>query len=173
MAVNNPDPNAEPNADPSQTFSLRYVQDLRQESASYRLKAKNLEGQLAKLGDAPATIRRLSIDNALLARGDIDVAYTRFLLGEENALADLDPSQEGWETMLAERVDDLLARNPLVRQQRRGPPVVRSGPDFPPGPGDTNPGGQLTRGHLQGMKPEDVVKAFNDGSLDQLLGRQR
>src|SRR5438034_11268445 len=99
------------------------------------------------MGDAPATIRRLSIDNALLARGDVDVAYPRFLLGEENALADLDPSQDDWETTLNDRVSDLAARNPQVKA-RRGPPVVRSGPDFPPGPGDTNPGGQLTRGHL-------------------------
>jgi uncharacterized protein involved in exopolysaccharide biosynthesis len=80
MAVNNPDPNVEPNADPSQTFSLRYVQDLRQESASYRTRAKALEGQIAKLGDAPATIRRLSVDLALAQRGDVDPKLTKFFL---------------------------------------------------------------------------------------------
>src|SRR5438876_9958125 len=121
MAVNNPDPNAEPNADPSQTFSLRYVQDLRQESASYRLKAKNLEGQLAKLGDAPATIRKLSIDNYLLQRGDVDPKLTKFFLSEENALDDLDVSVEGWQDVLNDRVSDLAARNPQVKA-RRAPP---------------------------------------------------
>src|SRR5437762_9737810 len=103
MAVNNPDPNAEPNADPSLTFSLEYVQSLRKESAGYRTRAKVLEGQLAKMGDAPATIRRLSVDLALAQRGDVDPKLTKFFLSEEGQLDDLDVSVEGWQDVLNDR----------------------------------------------------------------------
>src|SRR5205807_1239518 len=105
------------------------------ESAGYRTRAKVLEGQLAKTGDAPATIRRLSVDLALAQRSDVDPKLTKFFLSEEGHLDDLDVSVDGWQDVLNDRISDLAARNPQVKRQRL---PSRSGPDFPPGPGDTN-----------------------------------
>jgi len=180
MAVNSPDPNADPQGGGDDSWLAQQtpevqqaVRSLRAENGKHRTQNKVLSSQLAKMGDAPATIRRLSVDLALAQRGDVDPKLTKFFLSEENALDDLDVSVDGWQEVLNDRVSDLAARNPQIKQ-RKGPPTTRSAnPLQPPGPGDTNPGGQLVRSQLQGMKPEDVVKAFNEGSLDQMLGRQR
>ncbi len=175
--ANESEPNAESGGEPTPLPDFAslpqqtqdHIRSLRKENASVRVQLRAVEAQVKAMGDAPAQIRSLKLAVALRDHGTADPELVEFLLRKENKWDDLGGDDV---EVLRDRVDDLLARRPELKSQRR-PPVVRSGPDFPPGPGDLNPGRQLVRSQLQGMKPEDVVKAFNDGSLDQLLGRQR
>src|SRR5437016_2892133 len=113
MGDENENPTGDPGAAaPAEDFASlpaetqAYIKNLRAESARYRTQNKVLSSQLAKLGDAPAQIRKLSIDNHLLGRGDVDPQFARFLLSEENALDDLDVTVDGWTSVLDDRLSD-------------------------------------------------------------------
>jgi hypothetical protein len=173
----NPDDLNEPpasssGADPAkpETFPRSYVEQLRQENAQHRTQNKALAGQLSKLSDSAATIRRLSIDNHLLQKGTGNPTLIRFYLTEEKQLDDLDTATDGWTDVLDDRVDDLLARHPEIRS--RNVPTRSSSSGISSG----GPGGlastQITRSELSGMKPEQVEQAMKDGRLNQILGRR-
>jgi hypothetical protein len=147
-----------------------YIRGLRTENAKYRTRARDTEAQIKALGDAPQQIRSLKLAVALRDHGAADPELVEFLLRKEGKWDDLDGNDV---EVLRDRVDDLLARRPELKSQRR-PPVVRSGsPNQTPGPGNPNPSGQLSRSELHGMTPEQVERHFREGNLDQILGRTR
>jgi hypothetical protein len=179
MAVDDPgDATPPPDAPASETWLSQqtpqvqqHVRDLRNENAKHRTANKVLQSSLGKLQDSAATIRKLSIDNALLQKGTADPKLIRFYLSEEGHLDDLDPSVDGWTTLLDDRVDDLLARRPDLKAQRSRMPS-RSGTDGSTGgPGD-GPSAQVTRSQLAGMSPEQIERALKDGTLNAILGRR-
>src|SRR5437667_4407548 len=93
--ANEPEPNnAESGGgDPGQTFSLRYVQDLRQESAGYRVRAKDAEAKVARANDLEAQLSDAKRTNALLRAGVSDMDFTEYLL-KKSGRWDFDPNDE-------------------------------------------------------------------------------
>jgi hypothetical protein len=166
--VNDP-PASGSSADPSrpEMFPRSYVEQLRAEAAQHRTRNKALEGQLSKLSDADNQIRGLKLTNALLKHGANDPDMLEFFLRKEGQWDDLDPDDAD---TLKDRVDDLLARRPELKQHR--PPTRSSSGSIPPG----GPGGpsstQVTRSELAGMTPEAIERALRDGNLNAILGRR-
>ncbi len=176
MAVNDPtgDTTPTPDAPSGDTWLTKqtpevqsYVQSLRKENAGNRVKLRETEGKLTKLSDADKTIRDLRIGNQLLRHGAADPEMVEFFLKKEGKWDDIDPDDADG---MKDRVDDLIARRPELKQQRSALPR-RSGTDGSTGGSGGPASNQVTRSQLANMSPEQVERALHDGNLNAILGR--
>lgn len=144
-----------------------YIKSLRKEAAGQRIRLKNLANAETAITEKDRTIRDLKLSNALLKHGAADPEMVEFFLKKEGQWDDLSPDDGD---VLRDRVDDLLARRPELKQRatatRSSSGTERGGPGLQPG------STQLTRSQLATMKPEAVEAALKDGRLNEILGRR-
>ena len=144
-----------------------YIRQLRKENAGQRIRLKSLANTESVITEKDRTIRDLKLSNVLLKHGAADPEMIEFFLKKEGQWDDLSPDDGD---VLINRVDDLIARRPELRQRaaatRSGSGSERGGPGIQPG------STQLTRSQLATMKPEAVEQALRDGRLNEILGRR-
>ncbi|MER7619438.1 hypothetical protein ABT361_47600, partial [Nonomuraea wenchangensis] len=139
-------------------WAQKEIQDLRGESAKYRVSARTAVVNQHAFAAAPT----LGVNgHALLSS-----------IPFQQAAADLDPNAADFNTQLTAKVSEILAANPWMAAQ---PPTVPAAPppapavsggEFAGAPGEGQP---ITEAQLANMTPEQIAKAYADGKLKHLM----
>jgi hypothetical protein len=178
-------PGGGPPADPPGTgerFDRAYVEDLRKESATNRVKARDATAVLSAVGEMlgldadamtdvqrvkhAATSLRLAADvEAAINRHGLDRKLTLAVLAQERALADVQPGQPDTGSRLDEVLTKLAKENPALAAGR-APGALRSGLPI------TGPGApavqkisprEIREGHFT---PDRVAELQKQGLID-------
>lgn len=137
--------------DTGKTFSEDYVRELRQEAASYRVKAKEVETQFnelrSQLEERDKSSKREQAESLASSLGMVDPTILNSLLGDDLYSDDLE-----------DKINNLLEEKPYLK----GKPSV--GRASNPVSNESKP--QLfTREQLQGMSQEDINRNWETISL--------
>jgi hypothetical protein len=120
---------------------------------------------------ALSEVRQAKVENAVLMMAERHGADPIALTDSRSfmrATEGLDPSAEDFTAKVEDAIKTALEANPLLKSQAVAPaPPARSG--GPVGGGAAVPG-QLTQEDVKTMTPAEIVKAKEDGRLNQLLG---
>lgn len=120
---------------------------------------------------AKAVARNLAVENAVLRSAGKHGADPAALTDSRSfmrALEALDPEADEFAAKVGEAITAAIEANPALKAQAPAPtPPARSG-----GPvgGGAPVAGQLGEDDIKGMSPAEIVKAKEDGRLNQLLG---
>jgi hypothetical protein len=175
-------------------WAQKLLADTRKEAADNRVKANEIETQRQATLDAIATAlgvkkeddpaqaaktaaeerdaarleaRTVRLENAILKSAPKIGANPEALADSRTfmkAVADLDPAADDFAAQIETAITTALEANATLKLDT-GP--VRSGGELKPGPPAP---GQLTREDLQGMTPEEIMKAKAEGRCNQMLG---
>jgi hypothetical protein len=166
------------------SFDQAYVNELRQESAGYRIRAKEAEAKAAENANAAAELAALKaeikagkIGSALTETATkLGISNPRLLRAALNDAGTLpnDPNGADFLPALEAAIQTALEANPELK----GQPInaaVRSGSDGmstnrAPSVEVRQP---ITRADLADMKPEEIASRYAKGELNALLGRTR
>jgi hypothetical protein len=176
-------------------WAQKLLRDTRDEAATYRTKAKEVEDQrqasldaIAKaLGlkpeDDPTAAAKTAaeerdaarleakaakVENAVLRIATKHGALPEALTDSRafmDKLAGLDPAAADFAAQIDAAVKQAVEANPALKSAT--PPAIRSG--GPVGGGIPAPG-QLSRDDLKGMTPAEITKAKEEGRLNAMLG---
>jgi hypothetical protein len=177
-------------------FAQKMIRELRAESAGYRTKASSAEqtrqetmDAIAKAlglkGDddpakaaqtaaeerdqARAEARQVQRENAVLRAAGKHGADPNALTDSRSfmrALDAIDPAADDFAEQLDAAIAKAVEANPNLKTSAPAPPARSGGPVGGGAPGP----GQLTEADLAGMKPDEIVKAKQEGRLNTLLG---
>ncbi|MFI6814436.1 hypothetical protein ACIBG7_18640 [Nonomuraea sp. NPDC050328] len=137
-------------------WAQKEIQDLRGESAKYRVSARTATVAQHAFAAAPT----LGVNgHALLSS-----------IPFQQAAAELDPNAADFATQLTTRVTEILAANPWMAAAPASPPApptpTVSGGEFAGAPGEGQP---ITEEQLARMTPDQIEKAFAAGKLKHLM----
>jgi hypothetical protein len=142
------------------------LNELEQEQKSELEKANERAAQLEKQAqEASARAQEALLRSAVVAE-----AARKNVVDPDAALALLDRTalefdSDGVPTNIGDAIDALLESKPYLAGKQRSP-----------GPADLgargSAGNQLTRDDLKNMTPEAILKAQNEGLLDNVMGRK-
>ena len=162
--------------------NLQHTRRLRNENASYRVRARAAEQRLASLDPdgantvdlsaKDAELRTTRIENGLLRvsrnLGVEDVDLLHAYLQTTGKIRDLDPSEASFLDDLQVRIEETLEEKPALRGGRPTNIPPTTGAQIRP-PAPTS---QLSRADVARMAPEEIADAQRRGLLDQILGRR-
>lgn len=176
-------------------FAQKMIRELRAEAAANRTKAVGAEQAKQETVDAIAKAlglkgdddpakaaqmaaeqrdaalseaRQVKVENAILRMAARQGANAESLTDSRSFMRQLeaiDPSAEDFAAQVEAAVKEAVEKNPLLKAAPAAAPAARSG--GPVGGGASVPG-QLDS--VEGMSPEEIVKAKSEGRLNKLLG---
>lgn len=119
---------------------------------------------------ALAEARKTRTENAVLrsaSKHGADAEALTDSLSFMRTLESIDPAADDFASQVDAAIKAAVEANPKVKTNAPAAPPARSGGTVN---GGTPPASQLSRDDIKGWKPEEILKAKEEGRLDKLLG---